>query len=456
MNPANIATLFESHADAMVDDLKDWLRIPSVSSDSSRTADVDRAANWLLEKFQSSGLTCEKISTQGHPIVLAETPPVENAPVVMVYGHYDVQPEPPLELWDSPPFEPEIRDGNIYARGATDDKGQLLTHIQSVTRLLAAGEQLPIQVKFLIEGEEEVGSQQLEQYLPSLRDRCACDCIVVSDSSQYADGQPAITYGLRGICTYEMVVSGPDRDLHSGSFGGSVMNPGIALSKILAAMVDAEGRIQIPGFYDDVVAMKDVERQSFAALPGDDASFADSLGVQQLHGEAGYTSLERRWARPTFDVNGITCGHQGEGVKTIVPAKASAKFSFRIVAIQDPEKITAGIQAFLDVNTPPGVTVQLLPDHGAGAMLANVESPFVAAAKQAIQHAFGVAPVMIREGGSIPILGDMQRELDADCLLLGWGLDDDNLHSPNEKFRLADYQRGTVASANLWYAIGNA
>ena len=306
----------------------------------------------------------------------------------------------------------------------------------------------------MIEGEEEVGSANLERMLPELRQRIACDCVVISDSSQYADGQPAITYGLRGIATYELRLDGPSQDLHSGSFGGTVMNPAIALAHMLSSMVDDQGRIQIPGFYDDVRDLSQAERKQWSELPQDDVEYANAIGLEDLFGEAGFTTDERRWARPTFDINGLTSGHQGEGVKTIIPATASAKFSFRLVPDQDPKKITTALEQHLTNDAPTGVRWTLKPDHGAPAMVADTNSPFVAAAQSAIQSAFGVKPVLIREGGSIPIVAQFQEVLDCDCLLLGWGLNDDNLHSPNEKFRVNDYHRGIQASALLWDAIG--
>jgi succinyl-diaminopimelate desuccinylase len=319
---------------------------------------------------------------------------------------------------------------------------------------MASGQPLPLQVKFLIEGEEEVGSENLEQMLPELSQQLACDCVVISDSSQYADGQPAITYGLRGIATYELRVDGPSQDLHSGSFGGTVMNPAIALCHMLSSMVDDTGRIQMPGYYDDVRDLSDEERAQWRKLGQDDTEFAGAIGVDALFGEQGYSTDERRWARPTFDINGLTSGHQGEGVKTIIPATAAAKFSFRLVPDQDPKQITKAVEQHLGANTPTGIRWSLTPDHGAPAMVADTQSPFVAAANLAIESAFGVKPVLIREGGSIPIVARFQEVLNCDCLLLGWGLNDDNLHSPNEKFRVADYHRGIRASAMLWDAIG--
>ncbi len=454
MCPPSLLDDLESSADRHLKELVEWLKIPSISSDSSRVDDVHLACKWLTDKLTAAGLEVELISTQGHPMVFAQTPPVENAPVVVVYGHYDVQPVEPLDQWVSEPFDPTVRDGNIYARGATDDKGQVLTHVQSVCDWLASGEALPLQIKFLIEGEEEVGSVNLERMMGDLRQRLACDCVVISDSSQYADGQPAITYGLRGIATYELQVDGPSQDLHSGSFGGAVMNPAIALCHLLSSMVDNEGRIQIDGYYDDVRDLSEDERAKWRQLPQDETKFAQAIGVDDLFGEKGYTADERRWARPTFDINGLTAGHQGEGVKTIIPATAKAKFSFRLVPDQDPDAITQALQQHLANHAPTGIRWTLTPDHAAPGMLADQNSKFVHAASKAIDAAFGTAPVLIREGGSIPIVTRFQEVLQCDCLLLGWGLSDDNTHSPNEKFRIADYHRGIRASAILWDEIG--
>ena len=455
MSSRTVLDQLENSSDRHLEELVQWLRIPSVSSDSTKVDHVQAAAAWVEKKFAGAGLTVETIETEGHPMVLAETPSVPDAPVVLVYGHYDVQPPEPLDEWISEPFDPTVRDGNLYARGATDDKGQVLTHIHSVCDWLTSGTPLPLQIKFLIEGEEEVGSENLERMLPELRERLACDCVVISDNSQYADGQPAITYGLRGMAAGELRVDGPSQDLHSGSFGGAVMNPGIALCHMLSSMVDPKtGRIQIPGYYDDVRELSDSERAQWQALNPDDRQFADAIGVHELFGEEGFTTDERRWARPTFDINGLTCGHQGEGGKTIVPATASAKFSFRLVPDQDPQKVYKGLREHFAKHAPPGIRWELSEAPGAPAMLANTEGKFMSAAKAAIEKGFGVAPVLIREGGSIPIVTMFQTVLSCDCLLLGWGLSDDNCHSPNEKFRVADFHRGIRTSTILWDELG--
>ncbi|MEQ8210132.1 MAG: dipeptidase [Lacipirellulaceae bacterium] len=432
------------------DDLCELLRIASISADPAYKDEVRKASQWLVERFEKLGLATETIETPGHPLVYAESPPVPGKPVALVYGHYDVQPPDPLDLWITPPFEPDIRDGKVFARGATDDKGQMLTHVNSIAAWLEAGEKLPLQVKLLIEGEEEVGSEHLEKFLAENKEKLACDCVVISDTSQFAPGVPAITYGLRGIAYYEIHLTGPSQDLHSGVFGGAVANPAIALSKMLAGLIDDEGRINVPGMYDDVAELTEAERQEFANLPFDEAEFKSQLQVEKLAGEAGFTTLERRWARPSFDVHGITSGYQGEGAKTVLPAKASAKISFRLVPNQDPQKITAGLRQRLEELLPEGIKMELDVHHGAPGVVMPLESPYLQAAAEAIETGFGNRPVFIREGGSIPIVNAFAESLEADVLLLGWGQNDDNLHSPNEKFSLEDYHRGTRASVALW------
>ncbi|MFM2094717.1 MAG: Succinyl-diaminopimelate desuccinylase [Planctomycetota bacterium] len=436
-------------------DLCELLTIPSVSADSQRRGDVRRAAEWVANRFKKLGLETQVVETSGHPLVLAESPAVPGAPTVLVYGHYDVQPPDPLNEWISPPFEPTRRNGNLYARGATDDKGQFMTHVLSTQAWLKTRGKLPVKLKFLIEGEEEVGSQGLNEYLekPEAKKWLACDVAVISDTCQFAPGQPAITYGLRGIAYYELRLTGPKQDLHSGTFGGGVTNPANALCRILASLIDAQGRIQIPGFYDDVVALTDRERKQFAALPFDEQDFQNQIGVKGLTGEAGFTTLERRWARPTFDINGVWGGYQGEGAKTVLPAKAGAKFSFRLVPNQDPHKISESLKQFLHTLCPPGITMELIDMHGATGVLVPLDSPYMAAASRAIEVGFGKSPVYIREGGSIPIVTKFKTALGVDTLLLGWGLNDDNAHSPNEKFNLADFQRGIQASAQLWHEL---
>lgn len=442
------------HAGQFEDDLCQLLRIASVSADRAYRAEVNKAADWVAGQFRGLGLKTELCPTPGNPIVLAQSEPMSGAPTVLVYGHYDVQPPDPLDEWISPPFEPTRRNGNLYARGATDDKGQMLTHVKSAEAWLKTSGRLPVTLKYLIEGEEEVGSEHLEAFIAARAKELACDIVVISDTAQFGPGMPAITYGLKGIAYFELRLSGPKQDLHSGTFGGAVTNPAGALVRMLGALVNEDGQVQVPGFYDDVVPLSDVERRQFAELPFSDQEFMEQLGVRGVWGEAGYTTLERRWARPTCDINGLTSGYQGEGAKTVLPAKASAKFSFRLVPRQDPAKLRTSLEAMLRRLCPPGIEMELVGYHAAPGVVVPLESPFVEAARRAIEHGFGRRPVMIREGGSIPVVSTFHDVLGVDTLLLGWGLNDDNTHSPNEKFCLADFHRGIKASAYLWDELG--
>lgn len=448
----DVVNYLDSHREHFEDSLCELLRIPSVSADPAYHSHCAKAAEWVAGQFRKVGLATELIPTCGQPLVFAQSETIPRAPTVLVYGHYDVQPPDPLDQWISPPFEPTKRSGNLYARGATDDKGQMLTHVASAQAWLQTRGKLPVNLKFIIEGEEESGSAGINEYIatPAAKEKLACDIIVISDTSQFAPGQPAITYGLRGGVWFELRLTGPKQDLHSGTFGGGVTNPVIALCKLLAALIDERGRIQVPGFYDDVTPLSDRERKQFAALGFDEQAFMQQLGVSGLSGEQGFTTLERRWARPTFDIHGIGGGYQGPGGKSIIPAQAFAKISFRLVPRQDPIKIAASLESYLRPRCPPGVTLELTRMSGAPGVVVPLESPYVSAASKAIEKGFGKAPVFIREGGSIPIVSTFAQRLGADALLLGWGLDDDNTHSPNEKFCLADFHRGIKSSAFLW------
>ncbi|HEY1600195.1 MAG TPA: dipeptidase [Pirellulales bacterium] len=443
----------DQHGPRFEQELFELLRIPSVSAMSAHKGDIRTAANWVLRQFQSLGFQSELIETAGHPIVYAQSPAMPGAPTVLVYGHYDVQPPDPLNEWISPPFEPTVRDGNLYARGATDDKGQMFTHIKSAEAWIKTAGRLPLNLKYVIEGEEEVGSANLDAFVDKNHDRLACDIIVISDTSQFAPGQPAITYGLKGIAYFELRLTGPSQDLHSGVFGGSVTNPANALARMLTALVNERGQVQVPGFYDDVIPIADSERAAMRKLNFDEREFMRQLGVEALSGEDGYTTLERRWARPTCDINGLTSGYQGEGAKTVLPARASAKFSFRLVPNQDPHKVATSLRKMLAGLVPPGINMELISFHGAPGVVVPLESPYMAAASRAIEAGFGRAPVFIREGGSIPVVSTFHEKLGVDTLLLGWGQNDDNTHSPNEKFCLADFHRGIKASAHLWQEI---
>lgn len=446
----DVLAYVEQNATRFEEVLCELLRIPSISADPDRAADVRRAADWLVVQLAAMGLSARRIETSGYPLVYAESPPVPGRPVVLVYGHYDVQPVGSLDEWHSPPFGPMRREGNVYARGATDDKGQMLTHLLSVLAWLKVRGRLPLQVKFLIEGEEEVGSRGLEELLQTEEGQrlLACNLVVISDTSQYGPGQPAITYGLRGIAFFELAVRGPRQDLHSGTFGGTVANPIVALCQLLAAVQDEHGRVQVAGFYDAVRPLTPQEEEALAQLPFSEQEYQEKLGVPALVGEAGYGTLARRWVRPTFDVHGIWGGEQVS--KTVIPARAGAKFSFRLVPDQDPEAIARSAERFFHQRCPRGVTIELRYLHGARAVVMPLDSPWMAAAERAIAQGFGRRPVFIREGGSIPIVVHFRQRLNVDTLLLGWGLDDDRAHGPNEKLHLADFHRGIRASAHLW------
>jgi len=434
----------------------EFLRIPSVSADPKYKQDIVNAASWLEKLLSDLGFQAETIETQGNPLVYAETPPVPDGKTILVYGHYDVQPSEPLDLWETPPFEPTVRDGNVYARGATDDKGQFLTHLFAAEACLKSENPPKVQIKFLFEGEEEsIGSVSLYEFLKddANRQKLACDCVVVSDSSMFGENQPAITCGLRGILAFELFITGPNRDLHSGDFGGTVLNPGIALTKMLAGLIDENGKILVPHIYDDVCEITPLEKEELRKLPFNEQEFFKKIVLNEGSGERGFTTLERRWCRPTFDINGITCGYQGEGSKTIIPNQASAKFTFRLVPNQKPEKVAENVKRRLMTLLPPGVQMRLKFEHGAPGMRASLESPYLQKAARALQEVFGTPPVFTRQGGSIPIVAELRDRLNAEVLLLGWGQDDDNPHAPNEKFSLLNFQRGTLASARLIHLL---
>lgn len=448
-----VQTYLAENQDRNLEELKSLLRIPSVSADSRHKADMQKAAEFVKARLVECGCETEIVETAGHSIVFGQWNKKPHAPTVLVYGHYDVQPPDPLNEWTTPPFEPDVRDGNIYARGATDDKGQMFTHVKSVQAWLDTAGELPINVKFIIEGEEEVGSDNLDKFISANKEKCACDVAVVSDTAQYGQGMPAITYGLRGITACEVTLHGPKQDLHSGVFGGSIVNPVNALATLIGKLIDDQGRIQIPGFYDNVIDLTLTERTAFADLPFDEKKYLESVGSSATHGEAGFTTLERRWARPTCDVNGIIGGYTGEGPKTIIPAKATAKISCRLVPNQDEKTIVRSLEKFMRDNCPPGVRLDFTHWHGCPAVLCDLNSPYMQAARNAIEKGFGTAPVMIREGGSIPVVGTFKELLGVDTLLLGWGQNTDNLHSPNEKFSVEAFHQGTLSSAMLWQEI---
>jgi len=444
-----VESYIQNNHDNYVKELKEFLSIPSVSAQASHKDDCLKAANFLVTQFESMGMHVELRETPGHPIVLARYQKYSDKPTLLIYGHYDVQPEDPVELWKSPPFEPRIEDEKIYARGATDDKGQVFAHVKAVEAHLKQNGELPVNVIFLIEGEEEIHSENLESFIDANKEELKADVAIISDSSQYAPGIPSILYGLRGICATEIRVTGANQDLHSGSFGGAVPNPAFELSRIIASMKDDKHHITIPGFYDDVKPLEDWERQSFAELPWSDEKFQQNLELQNLQGEEGFTTLERKWARPTLEINGIFGGYSGEGSKTVIPSWAGAKFTMRLVPHQDPKKILSQFQQHVNDIADPSVKISFLSGGGCGAVLVPRDEPFLDKAKNALQKGFGKDPVFIREGGSIPIVLTLQEKLDVNTLLIGFGQNDDNMHAPNEKFSLKDFQKGILTSAWL-------
>lgn len=443
----------ETNKEAFLAQWFEALRIPSVSAQREHKDDVRRMADWLVSFISEKlGMKSQTIETAGAPLVYAESPKIPNAPTVLIYGHYDVQPAEPFEEWVSPPFEPTIRDEKVYCRGANDDKGQSCAHLFGLQTYLAVNGSFPLQIKFILEGEEEVGSDALSTFLEDAANRelLACDAIVVSDTSAAGPGIPAITYGLRGVVGFELKATGPNRDLHSGIYGGSVYNPAIALAKIIDSMIDENGKIQIPGFYDDVAELSQLERDALAGNPFDAEENKAQIGIDAEFGEPEFTTLERRGARPSFDVNGLTGGYQGEGGKTIIPSWASMKFTFRTVPNQDPEKIREGLRAHLAKVTPPGIKLDLTCSQGSGGMLIPLDGPFIVAASDALERVHGRRPLFVRDGGSIPIVAKLRQKLNAEAILVGFGLEDDGIHSPNEKFDLRAFFDGVQTSALLW------
>jgi len=448
---AELTAYVRSNRERFEQDLVDFLRIPSVSTEKRYAADVARCAEWLAETIREAGLDgVEIIPTEGNPFVVAEKIVDSAAPTVLVYGHYDVQPVDPEELWTTPPFEPAFRDGRIYARGTNDDKGQVLMHIKALETRLKGGLGLPINVKLVIEGEEEIGSVNLEDFLRSQSERLACDAVIVSDTGMLGIDIPSIGTGLRGIAYLEVFVDGPTDDLHSGSYGGAVVNPAIALAKIIAQLKDDEGRITIPGFYDRVRPISDTLREATRALPFTDEEFLEETGVPALAGEAGYSTLERLWYRPCLDVNGMISGFTGDGAKTVLPAKASAKISMRLVADQDPDEIAELFANHVMALAPEGVHVRVETMHGGWPWAGDPDSPLFEAAAHALEEAFGRPPVYIGEGGSIPIIPLFEEVLKGPVLLLGFAPPGGNAHAPNEWMDVETYHKGIETIARLY------
>jgi acetylornithine deacetylase/succinyl-diaminopimelate desuccinylase-like protein len=428
-----------------VEELKAFLRFPSISTQPEHAPDLDSCAEWLREKLSSIGLEAAVHSTPGSPVVIAATPRDPAKRTVLIYGHYDVQPPDPLEGWTTPPFEPRIEEGRIYARGAADNKGQILAHILGVAETLREKGSLPVNVIFLIEGEEEIGSPNLEEFLREHREELACDLVAISDTAMAPGNKPALTYALRGIAAMELVVRGPARDLHSGLFGGAVANPVTVLSRLIASLHDENGRVRIPGFYDDVRPLEPWERTAASDLEkasGGDDAIRELAGVTQLVGEKGFSTIERIGARPTAEVNGIGGGYQGAGTKTVLPKEAFAKLTFRLVADQDPAVILAAAEEYLRSQTPPGVLLEVITGHSGAAYQSDPNSPDGLAARKALAGAFGAEPLLLRDGGSIPILATLKEILAVDSYLLGLANPDSRIHSPDENMLIENFLGG--------------
>ncbi|TVP57401.1 MAG: dipeptidase [Gemmatimonadales bacterium] len=441
--------------DRLRDELFELLRIPSVSARSEHASDTRAAAEWVRDHMQRSGLEAEILETGGHPVALGSWHGAgPDAPTLLIYGHYDVQPPEPLELWSSPPFDPEIRDGRIYARGAADDKGQLFLHLAALDVILRTRGSLPVNVVVLAEGEEEIGSPNLLTFVQKYRERLGADAVVISDSAMFAPGQPSLLFSLRGLAYAEIRIRGSRSDLHSGAYGGAVPNAATELTRILSTLHDADGRVTIPGFYDAVVEWDTETRDGIAALPFSDEEFREGVGATHLAGESGYSTLERLWVRPTCEVNGLLSGYTGEGAKTVLPAEAMAKVSCRLVPDQDPDRTIELLRSHVAAVASPSVVTEVVELHGGHPWRARLEGPFFEAARDALRDAFDVEPVLTGEGGSIPIVGEFERELGAPAILLGFALPGANMHAPDEWFPESHLELGIETIMNFLQRAG--
>lgn len=446
-----ILSFIESHHDQYLEELKDFLSIPSVSSQTERVPDMRRAAEWLKKHMESIGLQHVQIlETKGHPVVYGDWLKADSKPTILVYGHYDVQPEDPVNEWKTPPFQATIRDGNLFARGTADDKGQIFIHLKAIEAYLKNSGELPVNVKIIFEGEEEIGSENLGDFVREHKEMLQADVIVISDSDMFEKGVPSVTYALRGITYMEVEVTGPNTDLHSGSFGGTLHNPIQALTEMIASLHDKNGRITVKGMYDDVRPLTKAERAAFKKLPWNDKKYAKSLGLKQLYGEKGFTTLERLWARPTLECNGIWGGYSGEGAKTVLPSKAFAKISMRIVPDQTSAKIAKLFERHLKAIAPKTIDVKVRNLHGGEPAITPLDSPGVQTAVAALEKGFGKKPLYQRDGASIPIVVDFKKLLGIDSVLLGFGVPDENAHAPNE-FIILDNFFGGIKTVVHYY-----
>ncbi len=443
-----------ANRDRYVSELKEYLAIPSISALPEHAADVARCAEWTAGEMRRIGLeNVQLIATPGHPVVYGDWLHAPGAPTILFYGHYDVQPVDPVELWESPPFEATVREGELYARGAADDKGQVFMHLKAIEAHLKTSQRLPVNIRLVIEGEEEVGSVNLDRVIRDHRPLLQADVVVISDSAMFDRGVPSICYSLRGLVYYQIDLRGTAGDLHSGVFGGAVANPAMVLAQILAQMKDRGGRVKIPGFYDRVRPLSDEERALWRTLPFNEKQYRKDLGAPKLFGESGYSVLERVWGRPTFEVNGLLSGFTGGGSKTVIPAVAMAKVSMRLVPDQDPGEIAAQFETYLRKVTPKTVELTLTRMHGGKPWITDYDNLFVRAAGRAIEQGFGKPPVFCREGGSIPVVSTFQEELGVPAVLFGVGLPDENAHAPNERLDLGNFHHGIVAAALLYGEI---
>jgi len=444
----NVVDFIRGNYDRYLAELREFCAIPSVSTRSEHKPDIQRAAQWVADQMKAIGLEGVQIHpTAGHPIVYGEWLRAPGQPTLLFYGHYDVQPAEPLELWQSPPWELTLRNGDLYARGVVDDKGQVFMHFKALEAFMKNTGKLPVNVKFMIEGEEEVGSENVYKFVGERKRELACDALLVSDTTMLGKGIPSVCYGLRGLCYFEIELTGPTTDLHSGSFGGAVPNPINILCEMMAQLHDKNGRVAIPGFYKDVRPLTKQERKQLKALPFSEKRFQETTGAPQLVGEKGCSTVERIWARPTLDINGIFGGYTGEGAKTVIGSKATAKFSTRLVADQDPATITRLVKKHIEKLTPKSVRLKFTVHSEGDAWIAPFDHPLVQAGKSALEKGFGKKAVFIREGGSIPLVAMMYKELKKPCVLLGFGLPDENAHAPNERLNLENFQKGIVSLA---------
>ena len=437
--------------DRYIAELKEFLTIPSISNNAENRADMERCAEFLRDQLETIGMQRAAVfPTQGHPIVYGEWLGAPGRPTVLFYGHYDVQPVDPLDLWISGPFEPTVRDGEIYARGAIDDKGQVWMNLKAAEAHLQDQGTLPVNLKLLIEGEEEVGSAHLDTFIQNHQELLKADVALISDTPMFDRGIPSICYGLRGLAYFQLDLKGSSQDLHSGSFGGTVINPNFALAQIISSLKDSEGRVLIPGFYDDVAPMSDREKEELSRLPFDRERFRAEVGAPELFGEKGYGTLERIWSRPTLEVNGLCGGFTGEGAKTVIPATAMAKISMRLAPDQDPDRIAHLFERYLKTITPDSVELTLTRMHGGKPWLTPIDHPAIRAASRAFEKGFGASPVFVREGGTIPVVTTLAETLGLSTVLMGVGLPDENAHAPNERMDLGNYQNGIVSVAHFF------